>query len=145
MRRREFITLIGGAAVVWPFTARAQQPDQLRRIGFVSSNAGTDPEEQLLVAAFRKGLEELGWTDGRNVRIAYRCSRGDALLMPKLAKESVELRPEVIVAAGTVVATAVRQQTLSIPIVLRRFRILLRPACHKHRAAGGQHHWLHQF
>ena len=117
MRRREFITLIGGAAVVWPFTARAQQPDQLRRIGFVSSNAGTDPEEQLLVAAFRKGLEELGWTDGRNVRIDYRYSRGDALLMPKLAKESVELRPEVIVAAGTVAATAVRQQTLSIPIV----------------------------
>jgi putative ABC transport system substrate-binding protein len=116
MRRREFITFLG-AAVAWPFAARAQRPDQLRRIGFVSSNAESDPEDQLLVATFRKGLEELGWTDGRNVRIDYRFSRGDALLMPKLAKELVELRPEVIVAAGTFAATAVRQQTLSIPIV----------------------------
>jgi putative tryptophan/tyrosine transport system substrate-binding protein len=116
MRRRQFINLLGGAAA-WPLAARAQRPDQLRRIGFVASTAESDPEEKLLVAAFRKGLEELGWTDGRNVQIDYRFGRGDALLMPKLAKELVELRPEVIVAASTVAATAVRQQTLSIPIV----------------------------
>jgi putative ABC transport system substrate-binding protein len=117
MQRREFITLIGGAAAAWPLAARAQQPGQPRRIGFLASNAESNPEEQLLVAAFRKGLEELGWTDGHNVRIDYRFGGGDPALMPTLAKELVELRPEVIVAAATVAATAVRQQTLSIPIV----------------------------
>jgi putative ABC transport system substrate-binding protein len=117
MRRREFITLFGGAAVAWPLTARAQQSDRMRRIGYVTGNAESDPEPQLWVAAFRKGLEELGWTDGRNVRIDYRFGGGDATLVPKLAKELIELRPEVIVAATTPAATAVRQQTLSIPIV----------------------------
>ena len=70
-----------------------------------------------MVAAFRKGLEEFGWTDGRNIRIDYRFGGGDATLMPKLAKELVELRPDMIVAATTTAATAVRQLTLSIPIV----------------------------
>jgi putative ABC transport system substrate-binding protein len=117
MRRREFITLLGGAAEAWPLAARAQQPDRLRRIGFVTVNDESDPEPQLLVAAFRKGLEEFGWTDGRNIRIDYRFGGGDATLMPKLAKELVELRPDMIVAATTTAATAVRQLTLSIPIV----------------------------
>jgi len=117
MRRREFIRLIGGAAAAWPLAARAQQPDRLRRIGFVTVNDESDPEAQLMVAAFRKGLEEFGWTDGRNIRIDYRFGGGDAILMPKLAKELVELRPDMIVAATTTAATAVRQLTLSIPIV----------------------------
>jgi putative ABC transport system substrate-binding protein len=117
MRRREFITLLGGAAAAWPVVGRAQQPDRLRRIGFVTVTAESDSETQLLVAAFRKGLEEFGWTDGRNFRIDYRFGGGDAALMPKLAKELVELRPDVIVAATTTAATAVRQLTLSIPIV----------------------------
>ena len=117
MRRREFIRLIGGAAAAWPLAARAQQPDRLRRIGFVTVNDESDPEAQLMVAAFRKGLEEFGWTDGRNIRIDYRFGGGDATLMPKLAKELVELRPDMIVAATTTAATAVRQLTLSIPIV----------------------------
>jgi putative tryptophan/tyrosine transport system substrate-binding protein len=116
LRRREFITLVGGAAA-WPVAARAQQADRVRRIGFVTSSAESDPETQSWVAAFIKGLEELGWTDGRNVRIDYRFGGGDATLVPKLAKELIELRPEVIVAATTPAATAVRQQTLSIPIV----------------------------
>jgi putative tryptophan/tyrosine transport system substrate-binding protein len=117
MRRCEFIRLIGGAAAAWPLAARAQQPDRLRRIGFVTVNDESDPEAQLMVAAFRKGLEEFGWTDGRNIRIDYRFGGGDATLMPKLAKELVELRPDMIVAATTTAATAVRQLTLSIPIV----------------------------
>jgi putative ABC transport system substrate-binding protein len=117
MQRREFITLLGGAAVAWPLAAHAQQSDRIRRIGYVTSDAESDPEPQLLVAAFRKGLEELGWTDGRNIRIDYRFGGGDAALVPKLAKELIELRPDVIVAATTPAATAVRQQTLSIPIV----------------------------
>jgi putative ABC transport system substrate-binding protein len=117
MQRREFITLLGGGAVAWPLAGRAQQPDRLRRIGFVTVNDESDPEAQLMVAAFRKGLEEFGWTDGRNIRIDYRFGGGDATLMPKLAKELVELRPDMIVAATTTAATAVRQLTLSIPIV----------------------------
>jgi putative ABC transport system substrate-binding protein len=117
MKRREFITLLGGAAATWPLTARAQQPDRMRRIGYVTSNAESDPEPQLWVAAFRKGFEELGWTDGRNVRIDYRFGGGDPTLVPKLVKELIALRPEVIVAATTPAATAVRQQTLSIPVV----------------------------
>ena len=117
MRRREFfITLVGGAAA-WPLTAVAQQGEQQRRIGFVATSLESDPEEQSLISAFRNGLEELGWTDGRNIRISYRFGGGDVALVPKLVKELLDFRPEVIVAASTNAATSVRQQTLSIPIV----------------------------
>ena len=116
--RRKFIALLGGtAAAALPLAARAQQPDRLRRIGYLATGLESDPEQQLQVAAFRKGLEEFGWIDGRNVRIDVRFGRGDAALVPKLAKALVELRPEVIVAASTTAATAVRQYTLSIPTV----------------------------
>ena len=117
IRRRQFISALAGTAVTWPLGAHAQQPDKMRRISFLMSIAESDPEAQLWVAAFRKGLEELGWTDGRNVRIDYRFGGGDATVMPKLAKELIERRPEVIVAATYSAVTAVRQQTLSIPIV----------------------------
>ena len=117
MRRREFITLIGSLAAAWTLGARAQQPERMRRIGFLTPTVESDPEAQLPVAAFRNGLEEHGWIDGRNIRIDYRFGGGDANLMPKFAKELVELRPDVIVASATAAATAVRQQTLSIPIV----------------------------
>jgi putative ABC transport system substrate-binding protein len=117
MRRRDFLGVMSGAAVALPLTARAQQPDRLRRIAYVTSNAESDPEPQRWAAAFRAGLEEHGWIDGRNVRIDYRFGGTDATLMPKLAKELVELRPDVILAATTPAVTAMRQQTLSIPIV----------------------------
>jgi putative ABC transport system substrate-binding protein len=117
MHRREFITLLGGAATTLPLNASAQQTDQIRRIGYLTSNSESDPESQRWVAAFRKGLEALGWTDGRNIQIDYRFGGGDATLVPKLAKELVDLGPEVIVTATTPTATAVRQRTLSIPIV----------------------------
>jgi putative ABC transport system substrate-binding protein len=114
--RRGLIIALGGAAA-WPLAVHAQQPDKMRRISFLTSFPASDPEARLWVDAFRKGLEELGWTDGRNVRIDYRFGGGDATVMPKLAKELIDLHPEVIVAATNPAATAVRQQTLSIPIV----------------------------
>jgi putative tryptophan/tyrosine transport system substrate-binding protein len=117
MRRRDFVTLFGGMAVAWPVVARAQRPERMRRIGFLTAAEESDPQEQLQVAAFRNGLEEQGWIDGRNVRIDYRFGGGDVSLMPKLAKELVELRPDVIFAAASSAATAVRQQTLTMPIV----------------------------
>jgi putative ABC transport system substrate-binding protein len=116
MQRRQFIGLVGGAAA-WPLAARAQQASPMRRIGFLTSSAESDPEAQLWVSTFRKGLEEFGWTDGHNVRIDYRFGGGDVTPMLKLAKELLALQPDVIVASTGPAATAVRQQTLSIPIV----------------------------
>ena len=78
MRRREFITLLGGAAVAWPLAARAQQGERMRRIGVLMTLAADDPEGQARIAAFLQGLQQLGWTDGRNVRIDYRWAAGDA-------------------------------------------------------------------
>ena len=78
MKRREFITLLGGAAVAWPLAARAQQPERMRRIGVLTNLVADDPEAQARVGAFLQGLQQLGWTDGRNMRIEYRWGAGDA-------------------------------------------------------------------
>ena len=78
MRRREFISLLGGAAAAWPLTARAQQGERMRRIGVLMSLAESDPEAQARVAAFREGLQKLGWAEGRNVRIDIRWAAPDA-------------------------------------------------------------------
>src|SRR5262245_5094478 len=78
MRRREFITLFGGAAAAWPYVARAQQPDRVRRIGVLIHYSQTDREGQARIATFLDTLQRLGWTDGRNVRIEYRWIAGDA-------------------------------------------------------------------
>ena len=86
MRRREFITLLGGAAA-WPLVAHAQQADRMRRIGMLMSLAETDPEGQARAAAFRQGLKELGWTEGRNIRIEYRFATGSADRMRPHAAE----------------------------------------------------------
>src|SRR5260370_12757623 len=112
LKRGDFVAGLFGAAA-WPVVARAQQPERLRLIAYITSNAENGPDS-MWAASFRKGLEEHGWIDGRNVRIDYRFGGGDATLTPKLAKELVELRPDVIVAATTPAVTAVRQQTLSI-------------------------------
>src|SRR6266511_4046468 len=117
MRRREFITLIGGAAVAWPFAARAQQSERVRRIGLLMA-AADDSEGQARVTALKQGLQELGWTDGRNIQIETRFGAADAGRIRAHAAELVALAPEVIVAHTTPVIRALRQATSSIPIVI---------------------------
>jgi putative ABC transport system substrate-binding protein len=117
MRRREFITLLGGAAA-WPLAARAQQPDRMRRIGVLVGNlpAG-DPEWQARGNAFVQGLQERGWSDGRNLRIEYRWGLGDPDRLRKYATELVALAPDVILAAGPPAVAALQQSSRSVPIV----------------------------
>jgi putative tryptophan/tyrosine transport system substrate-binding protein len=117
MRRREFITLLGGAIATWPFAARAQQGDRVRRIAVLMTNAEDDPEGWTRAAAFRQGLRELGWTEGQNVRIDWRWSGGDVERMRDYAAEAAALAPDLIVANGAAHLSAVKQATRSIPIV----------------------------
>jgi putative tryptophan/tyrosine transport system substrate-binding protein len=118
MRRREFITLLGGAVVAWPPAARAQQPaDQMRRIGVLINLAADDPEGHARITAFAQGLQEAGWTTGRNVRIDYRWGGAGADAMAKYAAELVALAPGVILAAASVSVAALLQITRTIPIV----------------------------
>jgi putative ABC transport system substrate-binding protein len=117
MRRREFITVIGGAATAWPLVARTQQDNRVRLIGFLSAITEGDPEGQTWAREFLQGLQELGWTNGRNVQVAFRFGGADTMHTSMLAAELIELRPDVILAAGLAAAVALRQQSLSIPIV----------------------------
>jgi putative ABC transport system substrate-binding protein len=117
MRRRAFITLLGGAAATWPLAARAQQPGVMRRIGVLMPYTQDDPEDQARVAALKDGLKQLGWIEGQNFRGDYRWYAGDADRARVLAKELVELQPELIVAGATPGALALRQETRTIPIV----------------------------
>ena len=96
MRRREFISLVGGAAVAWPFATSAQQPERIRRIGVLMGYAEDDPEAQSRLAAFTQALAALGWTEGLNLRIDIRWSAGDINRAATFAKELVALQPEVI-------------------------------------------------
>jgi putative ABC transport system substrate-binding protein len=116
MRRREFITLLGGAAA-WPLSARAQQPQRMRRIGVLLSLAADDPETLGRAGAFLQGLQQLGWTDGRNVRIDYRMTAGDADRTRTYAAELVALAPDVILASGGSTVGPLLQATRSVPIV----------------------------
>ena len=118
MRRRDFIIGIIGSAIAWPFAARAQQRDQMRRIGVLMGYAESDSEGQAFIAAFRDGLQKLGWTENRNMRIDYRwVTLGDPDLMQRFAKELVALRPELILSHNTPTTAAMLQQTHTIPIV----------------------------
>jgi len=114
MRRREFITLVGGAAATWPIAARAQQPK--RRIGALMSTAADDREGQARLAAFVEGLQQLGWTDGRNVRIDTRWPVGDAD-RARSAEELVAIAPDVILASASAGVAALQRITRSVPIV----------------------------
>jgi putative ABC transport system substrate-binding protein len=116
MKRREFITLLGGAAA-WPLSARAQQPQRMRRIGVLLSLAADDPETLGRAGAFLQGLQQLGWTDGRNVRIDYRMTAGDADRTRTYAAELVALAPDVILASGGSTVGPLLQATRSVPIV----------------------------
>ena len=117
MRRREFIILLGGAAVAWPLAARAQQADRMRRVGVLVNRVADDAEEQARLAAFLQGLQELGWTDGRNVRIDYRWAATDADRSRTFAAELVALAPDVILASGSQSVAALQQATRTVPIV----------------------------
>jgi putative tryptophan/tyrosine transport system substrate-binding protein len=117
MKRRTFITLLGGAAAAWPLGAGAQHTEQIRRIGVLMITAADDPESKARIAAFAQGLEETGWTDGRNVRIDIRWAAGDIRLFPAYAKELVALSPDILIANGTPSLTALREATRTTPIV----------------------------
>jgi putative ABC transport system substrate-binding protein len=116
MRRREFIAGLGGA-VAWPLAARAQQGERMQRIGVVMSIAADDPEARARIAAFRAGLQQLGWTDGRNVRIEIRSGAGDLDRIRKYAAEMVALAPDVILASGDEFMLGLQQATRAVPIV----------------------------
>jgi putative tryptophan/tyrosine transport system substrate-binding protein len=117
MKRREFITLLGGAAAAWPLAVRAQQSERMRRIGVLMAFAESDREGQTFVAAFREGLQKSGWTEGRNIRIDTRWAAGETEGMQRLAKELVALQPDLIVSANTPTTAALLQQTRTIPII----------------------------
>jgi len=116
MRRRDFGTAIVGMAV-WPYAARAQQSERMRRIGVLSSLAETDTEAQAWDAAFRKRLVELGWVDGRNINIAYRWGAGSLDRMRLFAKELVQLNPDALVTISTPATAAMQAETRTTPIV----------------------------
>jgi putative ABC transport system substrate-binding protein len=117
MRRRDFIRLLASTAAAWPLEARAQQAERVRRIGLLMGTAD-DREGQARVAALKQGLQELGWTDGRNIQIETRFAGADSDRIRAHAAELVALAPELIVAQTTPVIRAVRQATSSIPIVM---------------------------
>jgi ABC-type uncharacterized transport system substrate-binding protein len=117
MRRREFIALLGSTAVGWPLVARAQQPERMRRIGVLMNLAADDPEGQARSAAFLHALQQLGWSDGRNVRIDYRWAAGDAAHFRRYTEELLALAPDVILAASTPSVQALQQATRAVPIV----------------------------
>jgi putative ABC transport system substrate-binding protein len=117
MKRRQFITLLGGAVAAWPLAARAQQPSGMRRIGMLMAVAENDRQYQAFVAAFRDGLQKLGWVDGRNIQIDNRWAALDMDVMQRLAKELVALQPDLILSNNTPTTAALLQQTRTIPIV----------------------------
>jgi len=124
MNKREFITLLGGAAAAWPLAARAQQGEPMRRIGVLMNAAADDPEYQARLAAFLQALQQLGWSDGHNVRIDIRWGAGNPDTMRKYAAELVALAPEVILTTTSAATTALQQATRTVPIV---FSMVLDP------------------
>jgi putative tryptophan/tyrosine transport system substrate-binding protein len=116
VRRREFITLIGGAAT-WPLVARAQQSERMQRVGVLLGVAEDHVQAQLRVRAFQKGLRDLGWVQGRNIRIDYRFAASDPNRIREHVAELIKLTPDVIVGNSSPVLTALRQATSTIPIV----------------------------
>src|SRR5260370_34780483 len=118
MKRRKFRALLGGAAVAaWPLVERAQQGERMRRIGMLSGLAKNDSEGHARFAAFREGLQKLGWTEGRNVNIDIRWGTPEAEAMQRLAKELGALQPDLIVNQNTPGTAAKLQQTRGMPII----------------------------
>jgi putative tryptophan/tyrosine transport system substrate-binding protein len=117
MKRRAFVSLLGGVAVAWPLAAHAQQGERMRRIGVLLPSAADDPEYQARITAFLQGLAQLGWLDGHNVRIDTRWAGADADRIRKYAAELVGTSPDVLLATNSPGVAALRQATRSIPIV----------------------------
>jgi putative ABC transport system substrate-binding protein len=116
MRRRDFIALLGGSAVIWPLSARAQQSD-MRRVAIFMDLSDQDAEGQARVAAFKKGMQDLGWAEGKNVKFDIRWAAGDPARMRRYAAELVGLGPEVVMNSGLPTLVAMQQETRTIPIV----------------------------
>src|SRR5262249_2059589 len=117
MKRRTFISLLGGAAAAWPLAARAQQTEQMRRIGVLTGDAEDDPGVKARLVAFQQGLDRLGWAGDRNVRIGYRFAAHHPGQYQPLAKELIRLQPDVLLAYTTPVAVAFQRESRTIPIV----------------------------
>ena len=117
MRRREFITLLGGAAAAWPLAARAQQPERVRRVGALISLPEGDPEARAWTSSLARRLEELGWAVGRNIHVDVRWDAGEAKQAQSYAAEIVALAPEVILADGMRAVTALQRASATIPVV----------------------------
>ena len=117
MRRRDFITVLCGAALTGPFAVIAQQTDRMRRVAALMGYGEADPEAKALLAEFMQGLSALGWIEGRNLRMDVRWAPGRTDLMHTFAKELVDLQPDVILADSTPVTAALKRATLTIPIV----------------------------
>ena len=124
MQRRDFITLLGGAAATWPFAARAQQPEPMRRIGILTGIAGEDAQTKVRVTAFLQELQKFGWTEGRNLRIDLRGGAGNVADTRKYAIELVALAPDVILASGATPVALLLEATRTVPIV---FTIVVDP------------------
>jgi ABC-type uncharacterized transport system substrate-binding protein len=117
LHRREFITLLGGAAVGWPIAVRAQQPNQVRRVGVLTPFAADDAEGQARLTAFAQGLQQLGWSVGLNLRIDYRWGGGKVDTMREYAAELVALAPDVILASSSSALAPLLDATRAVPIV----------------------------
>ena len=148
MQRREFITLLGGAAAAWPLAARAQQTERMRRIGVLLAARTDDPDYQAWVGAFRQALQELGWIDGRNVQIDILWATANVAGIRKHAAELAALAPDVILAPGTwhrdrrAVAAGDAHRADRVP---DRRRSSLRRVGRQPRAPGRQRHRFHAF
>ena len=117
LRRRQFLTLLGGAAAAWPLAARAQQPDRMRRVGVLISSTEDDPQVRRQTAAFQQELLELGWMEGRNVRIDFRFLGDDPNRIKTYAAELVALKPDALLASGPTAVVALQQEAATIPII----------------------------
>ena len=117
MRRREFISLLGGTAVAWTLTSRAQQPERMRRIGVLINRAADNPQGQARLATFQQALKQLGWSDGRNVRIDIRWGENDVERERRYAEELIALAPDVVMAGGTMSVAALQRVSPTLPIV----------------------------
>ena len=117
MRRREFLKVVAGSASIWPLAAHAQQPEPMRRIGVLMNRAANDPDGQARLAAFKQNLQQLGWTDGGNVRVDTRWGEDDVERERRYAAELVALAPDVILASGTLSVAPLKRSSRTLPIV----------------------------